>query len=456
MSGPHNLEAEQAILGALLCDETGRVAEACEGLRGAHFYEPLHGRLYDETLRRVRAGAGVDMIRLREWVENDGGFVDIGGPGYLLDLCAAAAPLTSQVTSYAAILRDTAARRAVIALASEAIGYASSGLGDAHAHLETQLAELALERDDADAWEPLGAMMHAGIREARAGGARGLSTGIDALDRCTGGVRPGTLWVIGGATSMGKSVVGPAISRAIAREGRAVAEFHLEMDRTQIGLRAASALAFRLNARNPFYLSAMRNKLDEEQWGDLERAAADGAALPIYVDARPGRTVAQIEAAARRLFRRLAREQRRPGLILVDHEGLIAPAARHPNELEAARARAHGLLEMAKRLEVGVIALSQITKDGARFDGEDRLPSLLDLNYGSALSQAADVVILIHRKGYYAERKPREARSAADLEALRSRETILVVDKARGGQRAQVNVCLDLPTAAVFEAGRAA
>lgn len=104
---------------------------------------------------------------------------------------------------------------------------------------------------------------------------------------------------------------------------------------------------------------------------------------------------------------------------------------------------------MAKRLDICVIALSQITKEGARADGDERLPTLLDLNYGGAISQAADVVVLIHRRAYYEERKPTHLR---DISKLRSRETTLVVDKTRDGRRGQVPILMDVPTAAVWEA----
>ncbi len=183
----------------------------------------------------------------------------------------------------------------------------------------------------------------------------------------------------------------------------------------------------------------------------MRGAAKASAALPIYADARPGRTLSQIEAAARRLFQKMRRDGVKPGALVIDHEGLIAAeqGQRFPSQLERTNARSEGLLAMAKRLDVCVIALSQITKEGSRADGEDRLPNLTDLNYGGAISQAADVVMLIHRAAYHEERKPRDLRN---VEKLRSRVATLVVDKARGGQRAHVEVLMDVPTAAVWEA----
>jgi len=185
----------------------------------------------------------------------------------------------------------------------------------------------------------------------------------------------------------------------------------------------------------------------------MRGGARAAAHLPIYVDARPGRSVSQIEAAARRLFRKMRRENVTPGILLIDHEGLIAPepGARHPSQLERTNARSEALLALAKRLDVAVVALSQITKEGSRADGEDRMPNATDLAYGGAISQAATVVILIHRKAYYAERKHPDARTTEDWETIKSRETTLIVDKVRGGQRGHVALLMDTPTAAVWE-----
>ncbi len=254
---------------------------------------------------------------------------------------------------------------------------------------------------------------------------------------------------------MGKSVFGAGLGRNIAAQGFGVGEVHLEMDAVQIGLRASTALAFDAShkADNPHYLTAQRGGLTESQQNKLIGAAKASATLPIYTDARAGRSLSQIEAAARRLFRKMRREGIKPGALIIDHEGLIAPepGSRFPSQLERANARSEQLLAMAKRLGVAVIALSQITKEGSRADGEERLPTAQDLNYGGALSQAASVVILLHRKAYYAERKPEGLRSADDWAALKSREATLVIDKARGGMRSQVGVLMDMPTAAVWE-----
>lgn len=446
MSGPHDLAAEQAVLGACLLTNAW-IAHA--NLRPEHFYDPTHGALWAEMTARWRADRLADAVSLKEWA--DANLKDLRGRAYLLDLMDRTAITTAQVSGYSDVLRDLARRRAVIEAAKGAIASAAAGGSDALTGLELRLQEIAAGDADADAWAPIGSIAAEAAERAELGETRGISTGFRELDRATGGIQPGTLWVVGGATSMGKSVFGGALGRNIAAQGYGVGEFHLEMDRTQIGLRTSTALG-REHAGdgNPHYLSALRGDLTAEQWERVRDGARAAAVLPIYVDARAGRTVAQIEAAARRLVRKMQRENVTPGALIIDHEGLISAEQRHPSQLEAANARANALLGVAKRLGVGVVALSQITKEGSRADGDERLPTAQDLNYGSALSQAASVVILLHRRAYYAERKPRDLRNDADRQALRSRECLLIIDKSRGGMRTQVTVGMDMPTAAVW------
>lgn len=451
MSVIHALDAEQAVLGAVLLNPQW-IDHA--QLAPAHFYDPTHSALWAEMLERYRAGRLIDAVALKAFAAET--FKDIGGVGYLMKLMDAAAPLSAQVTGYGEIIRAHARNRAVTVACGETIALAKQGGQDVLALLEQRLQEIASTDADADAWEKLGVIACEAVERAELGEAIGISTGLRALDAVTGGMQPGTLWVIGGATSMGKSVFGAFLGRSIASQGYGVGEMHLEMRKLQIGLRTSTALAFDPDHRsdNPFYLSAQRNVLKPSQWDQMRGAAKASASLPIYADARPGRTLSQIEAAARRLFRKMRREGVKPGALIIDHEGLIAAeqGARFPSQLERTNARSEALLTMAKRLNVCVVALSQITKEGSRADGDDRLPNSTDLNYGGAISQAAEVVILLHRKAYYAERKPPHLRSDADWDAMKSREALAIVDKARAGQRAQVPFFMDMPTAAVWEA----
>lgn len=465
---PQNLEAEQALLGALLFNN--RTLSKLGDLRPEHFYEPLHARIYRMIQDSVAAGVTVDGVSIKSRLSTDPALKDIGVASFVMRLMDAAAPLSAHAVAYADLLRDLALRRLVYFKCQEAAERAIEpppGVNGDDILLDAQraLSELSVEGGAVEeSWRSAGEIALAAVAKAKAGKAKGISTGLSKLDECTGGGRPGTLWVLGGATSMGKSVGGQQFAVNVARQGFGVAYIHLEMDHDEVGLRLASSLAFefsRMNEigerANPYYLSASNQNLRPDQWVRMERAALETAPqLKIYVDDRPGRTVKQIESATLRLFQQMRRDGVTPGLWVVDHEGLIAPDQRYPSELEAARARGNGLKDMAKRLGVWGIALSQITKEGSRADGEERLPQSTDLNYGSALSQAAHVVILLHRKAYYAERKPHTVRTNDDISAARSRETTLIVDKARGGRRGHIDAIMDVASAVLIESGEAA
>ena len=449
----HDLDAEQGVLGAVLNDP--RMVEHAN-LRPEHFYDPTHAALWAEVLERHRADRLIDLVALKPFAAET--FKDVGGAKYLMQIAAAGAVMSYQVAGYGEIIRDCARRREIVRAATDAIEAAKAG-GDAadnvQGRLEERLHELSIGADDEDAFKRKGDSILFAVERAELGEVRGISTGFRSIDEMIGGLKP-ALYLLGAASSMGKTTLLSAISRNVAAQGFGVAEFMLEMDETEDGLRSAAALAFTPDHRvaSPHYLSAQRNNLTPPQWDAMRGAAKSAAHLPIYTDWRPGRTVRQMEAAARRLFARFRRDRVTPGLIVIDHEGLIAAESgqRFPSQLERTNARAEALMALPKKLGVPVLVAGQLTKDGKRADGEERLPTMDDWKYGGALIEAAQAVMLVHRKAYYAERKPAHLRSTDDWDAIKSRETRIVVDKARGGRRGQATILMDMPTAAVWEA----
>jgi replicative DNA helicase len=460
-----SIDAEQAVLGALIYDS--RLWHDLQPLSPETFYDPVHRRIYTAISDMIRAGVLVDGVTLKERLRGDGALTDIGGAGYVLRLLESAARLPAQAVQYASMLRDLAQRRAL----ASALSQSAQQLGDAISasaaltSLEAVLADIAAGDDTADAWNPLDGVMEAAVIGAEDGQAQGLSTGLASLDACTGGLRPGTVWVIGGASSMGKSVIGQNIAIALAQAGHGVAWVHLEMGEADIGLRAAAQLAYRRGEAvysgqpgangNPHYLSAMRRTLSPSQWERMRNSASAMRAAPIFVDARPGRTLSQIEAAARRLKRRLAKKGQALAAIVIDHQGLIAPEKNFPSELERTKDRANRTLAMAKALGVTVIALAQLTKDGSRQDGDVRLPTKDDLDFGSEWDRAAEVIMLVHRKAYYAERKAKHLQTDADMDAIHSKDAMLIVDKSRAGKRGQVPIIMDVAAAWIGDANTA-
>jgi replicative DNA helicase len=459
---PNNVEAEMALLGAIFYDNA--LLDRFPDLRPDHFYEPVNAIVFG-WLRAGRAAGrhGLDAVSLKPQAEKDPAFASVGGPFYLIHLLERAARLESHAMAYASSVMDAATRREIIASAREIEALALSPLEGATAQDiaeegEKTLRALAMQEAPA-AWRRIGEITDKAVKDARAGKARGVKTGISGIDDHTNGGKGSKLWVIGGASSMGKSVGGQEIAVNVAKQGLGVAYFHLEMDEEEIGLRVASRFAWRpegvgLNWRdsNPPYLDAARGKLTSEQWSRMEQAAEATRDLPVWVDTTPGLTLPQIETRARRLLADMERAGVTPTLIVIDHQGLIANHERHASELEAARARGNQLKAIAKRLNVWLVALAQVTKEGARKDGEEHLPTLDDIAYGGALTQAADVVILLHRKAYYAERKPAGTLSMDDQRAKNSLIATLIIDKARGGRRGRVDAIMDVSSAILRDA----
>lgn len=458
---PHDLLAEQALLGAILFDNE-TLNRLTAAIRPAHFFDPVHGRIFAACADLINAGKLADGVTLKQRFATDGGLDEIGGSTYLMRLMENAAALSNQSIAYADLIVDLARRRALLTVVREAeadILAAHEDSSVTQAALELRLSRVASEEIGGDGFEVIGDITRDVIANARRGLLKGISTGFRELDDMINGIEPGRVTMVGGASGMGKSVFGSALGRNIAAQGYVVAENHLEMDRSQIGLRAATALgAYRDSAHryaNPHYLSASRGDLTPEQWDRLRFGVDASVGLPVYVDARPRRPLSVIESGARRLFRRLERAGKKPGALIIDHEALIPPepGERYGSQLERTNARAEGLLAMAKNLDVGLIALCQITKEGKRADGEERLPDMDDLKYGGALAEAAKNVILLHRPAYYAARKPKHLRTEADFAAIASRDCTIIVGKARGGRTGQMTVLMDMPSAGVFELG---
>lgn len=447
----HDLSVEQAVLGALLFDNAA--VEHADRLRAHHFFDSVHGRLFDEILKRARAGDLADAVTLKDWANNDAGMVGLGGHMYLTTLIDSAAVMSSYIAPYADQLIDLAQRRAVIAAANEAIVAARTG-EPSIAPLEAKLHEIDAADAGADNWRPIGDVVSDAVAAAEDGELQGVPTGIDRLDEMINGLDG--LIFLGGASSMGKSVLAAALGRNVAKQGYGVGEFHLEMRYRQIGARAATALGSNPDSQfgNPHYLSLARNVLSPAQWDRVRFGVEAARSLPIWIDARPRRTISQLESSARRLLRQWKAAGIPPGAIIIDHEGLIQPepGQRFTNQLERTNARAEGLLAMQKTLDVPLLVLCQITKEGKRADGDERLPCIDDLKYGGALAEAADTAMLVHRRAFYAERKPKHLRTQEDIEALDRNDCLIIADKVRGGKRGQVNVQVDVRTAAVWEA----
>ena len=466
MNLPHNLEAEQSLLGAILFDN--EILHRIADMRAEFFYDPVHGRIFDALCRVIRAGSWADGETLRQWALQDKGLQELGGGGvYLLKLMANAAPLLAQCQSYADLIIDLAQRRALIKACHTTIA-AAAGTSPEHAEWDAEdiysahftSIDSAMDATHPSDWKPMQGLMKEAVAKAKKGETRGISTGIRELDRRINGLLPKTFVVVGGRVKMGKTLVGMSIAKAVADQRPSVdaprygvAVFSLEMDEDQLGLRQASDLAFQNRpmycgvGRDPEYFDAMRDKLDEEQWSWLSDAAASRDDWNLEVDFTPALTPSQIETRCRRLFRRWKQKNITPALVVIDHMGHVRPDRRNGSRAAERADVIDDLDALKKKLNVCILGLSQINRAGDT--DTDSRPNNTHLEWSDRIAANAQAVVLVYREEYYLMRKP-ELDEAESMRLQKVKNQIeLIVDIVRGGNSGTVKARVNLPTASL-------
>lgn len=416
-------EAELALIGAIIGGQQDRCEEAIDRVRPEHFFNPLLARTWDAALRLARRGV-VDPVSLAAAMESDPDFQELGGRRFLDGLDNSTWALSSHVE----LILDRHARRRISALTDEVSRRAfDTSEGSAEAvlmELEKGAAEIARDGATREAWKPLSFLAQEAIQTARERrGMPGLGIGLSEVDRVTGGLRKGQLTLLAGRPGMGKSSAALAIAKGVAAQGRGVAFFSLEMTEPELGLRMACDVAFERflpvhQGENPSYFKAEWGSLDQPQWSRLQEATRAMSSWPVMFDCRPALTAAQIMAASRRIVRNWAKAGIEPGCIIVDHLGLIRPeSGRNGNKVAEIGDVSGALREMAKALEVPVIALCQLSRDVEKREGKDRRPNLSDLRWAGELEQDAHVVMFLYRPEYYCREPEPTGDDEKDFEA---------------------------------------
>lgn len=392
----NDLDAEQAVLGAILFDNA--VLESLPPLSPQHFHEPLHARLYADCAEMIQAGRLADPRTLRKLYENR--LDEIGGAGYLLTLIENAARLTHQAIAYVHLLGDLATKRAM-----------QRAMQAASASMLTEPALDALGRLEADLRGVQAGAEHAGSLslldelEASLDAEAGLATGYPSLDRRLGGLHKGDLILLAARPSMGKSAVARNIAMALAWRGYKIHFASLEMSAAQLAARTVSAMSFETN--RAFEYAALRRR-DPNLDRALIRSLAERIPKTIQIDDRAAQTLAMLEQGARQTRRALG------GLdaIFVDHLSIMRAETRE-GRVQQVTELSGGLKALAKRFNVPVVALSQLSR--ANEVREDKRPTLADLRDSGSLEQDADAVIGVYREAYYLERaEPQSASFAID------------------------------------------
>ena len=413
---PHNVDAEQAVLGAVLFDNE-TYHRVSDFLRPEHFYEPVHGRIFEAAGLHITRGDVADAITLAPLAEGDPGLKSLGGKSYLVELMTGAAS-TAAALDYARFVYDLALRRALIRVGgdieTEAKKERQTPARELIEGAERKLFDLAETGTASKGFVTFTEALSESIEMAAAAYARdghlsGMATHLDDLDHKLGGLHPSDLIILAGRPSMGKSALAMNVAFNVARryrqepddagqmktaEGGVVAVFSLEMSAEQLATRLLAE-----HSRVPSH-KIRRGDIDERDFDVIRDAAREIANSPLHIDDTGGLSISQLAARSRRLKRTVGLD-----LIIVDYLQLLTTSGtkKADNRVQEISEITMALKSLAKELNVPVVALSQLSRQVEQRD--DKRPQLSDLRESGSIEQDADVVMFVYREAYYLGRQ---------------------------------------------------
>ena len=440
---PHNLEAEQALLGAVLVDN-GILENVDDGLREDHFFDPVHGRIFAAIRNLTGRGNLANPITLKSYFADDSQLAGIDVEAYLTELADNVLSL-SEAPEYEREIRQCYLRRELIRTADEMIAKArvanlETPAKDMIDETEQRLFNLAENDQGQSGLQPFRQAVHTSLRMAdeaakTSGGVSGVGTGLKTLDELLGGLQKSDLIILAGRPGMGKTALGTNIAFHAAttthsgESQQQVAFFSLEMSADQLANRI---LASRASVPSD---EIRRGRLNTNQFNNLVRAAGEIENAKFHIDDTPAISVSQIYSRARRLKRTSGL-----GLVVVDYLQLLsAPLGqRVENRVQEISSISRMLKSIAKDLQVPVLALSQLSRAVEQRD--DKRPVLADLRESGSIEQDADVVMFLYREEYYISKSEPERRDTDTEEAYNKRHERWRERAERAHGRAEVIV----------------
>ena len=399
---PHDLEAEKAVIGAMLVSEMAASAVA-ERLTAEDFYSEVHRIIYGAMTRLYARGEPIDQLTLTNELRSIGEFDKVGGRAYVFQIVESV-PTAANAARYADIVRGKALLRDIIDVGSriteDAFGEPEdvSKALDAAEQLIYGVSNRTLREHLAPVSElaPGALEMIQRLYEAE-GEVTGVETGFEDLDRLTTGFHKSDLVILAARPAMGKTALAlNAIWYAAGQKGMPVAIFSLEMSKEQLVQRLISQIT-RIPAQ------ALRSgNVKAEDWPKLVRGVAEVSRAPVWIDDTAGVTLMEIRAKVRRLSSQLkARGEPPLALVVVDYLQLMigGQGNRSENRQQEIAEISRGLKVLARDLDVPVLAIAQLSR--AVEQRHDKRPLLSDLRDSGAIEQDADMVMFLYRDEYY-------------------------------------------------------
>ncbi len=416
---PSNIQAEQALLGALLANNKA-YERVSDFLMPEHFADPGHGRIYQAIARRCEQNQVADPVTLRAELEHAGVLAELGGAAYLAQLLAAMVGIIN-AGDYGRLIHDAWLRRQLIDLGEVMVNDAHGGEPELDGGAQIEKAEQALfNLATKGGAEGKGLSFHDALIQAidlaekafrNQGAVSGLDTGLRDLNKRTGGLHKSDLVILAGRPGMGKTALATKIAfgaaRAMLANARAetpnamarecVAIFSLEMSADQLATRLLAEEA-RVSGDK-----IRRGEISAKDFDHFVRVSREIADIPLVIDDTPAITLSALRTRCRRLQRTQGL-----GLVIVDYLQLMRPAlgTRPESRVLEISQITQGLKALAKELAVPVLALSQLSRSVE--SREDKRPQLADLRESGSIEQDADMVMFVYRDEYYlAQREPK-------------------------------------------------
>ena len=447
-TAPHNIEAEQALLGAILVNNEAfyRVSDFLEPI---HFYEPIYREIYEVCGKIIRAGKTATPVTAKTYLPDD--LLEGVTMAQYLARLAAEATTVLNAADYGQAIYDLAIRRNIILISEEMNDRAYNSDVETSAQKQIEEAEKSLfdlaEKGRYDGGFQgfnqalIEAINMAGEAYSRDGSLSGTATGLSDLDRLMGGLQRSDLIILAARPAMGKTSLATNVAFSVARaykaeplpdghmktvNGGVVGFFSLEM--------SAEQLATRILAEQAEISSSdiRRGNIHESQYAKLVDTSNLMAQVPLYIDDTGGISIAQLSARARRLKR-----QKGLDLLIVDYLQLLSGSKKAgENRVQELTEITTGLKALAKELEVPIVALSQLSRQVENRD--DKRPQLADLRESGSIEQDADVVLFVYRDEYYlANKEPKEGTQEhlewqAEMEKVHGRAEVIIGKQRHG------------------------
>jgi replicative DNA helicase len=446
---PNNIEAEQALLGAILINNDAyyRVSDF---LKQSHFYEPLHRKIFEVAGELIRMGKSATPVTIKTFLPADAKVGDMSVAIYLARIAAEAVTVIN-ASDYGRAIYDLATRRALITVGEDMVNIAydapvdmapAAQIEDA----ERRLFELAETGRYDGGFESFGDAVRTAIDMAAAayqrdGHLSGVATGLRDLDNRMGGLQPSDLIIIAGRPGMGKTSLATNIAFNIAEcyvpaqqadgsfkaaNGGVIGFFSLEMSGEQLATRIISEQAEVPSSK------IRRGDLTEADFEKLVACTQTLQKIPLYIDQTGGIAIAQLAARARRLKR-----QRGLDVIVIDYIQLMqGSSTKSANRVQEITEITTGLKALAKELSVPIIALSQLSRQVESRD--DKRPQLSDLRESGSIEQDADVVIFVYREEYYLKNKepkhgtPEYVQWEQDMDEAKGKAEVIIAKQRHG------------------------